>query len=138
MVDKHNPIDVFVGSKLRFRRMEVALSQNILGKKTGITFQQIQKYEKGINRIGASRLYDFSQILRVPVNYFFDGYNESPEGILNDNKKDFNDKEIFNLIKAFSKIKDPAIRKSVIVLAKSLSAGERKKREKKETEETVK
>jgi len=129
MVNNYNPIDVYVGSKLRFRRMEVALSQNILGKKTGITFQQIQKYEKGINRIGASRLYDFAQILKVSINYFFEGYNDILNETLNDNTKDFNDKEVFNLIKAFSKIKDPNVRKSVIALAKSLSKKEKKKKE---------
>jgi len=122
-----NPIDIYVGSRLKFRRMEIALSQNVLGKKTGITFQQIQKYEKGINRISASRLYDFSKILRVPVSYFFDGFNGNSKDVLHDTKKDFNDKEIFNLIKAFSKIKDPVVRKSVIALAKSLSAKETKK-----------
>ena len=127
MVNNYNPIDVYVGSKLRFRRMEVALSQNILGKKTGITFQQIQKYEKGINRIGASRLYDFAQILKVSINYFFEGYNDILNETLNDNTKDFNDKEVFNLIKAFSKIKDPNVRKSVIALAKSLSKKEKRR-----------
>ncbi len=67
-----NPVDIHVGSRLRMRRTLAGLSQENLGNAVGLTFQQIQKYERGTNRIGASRLYEFSQILLVPVSYFFD------------------------------------------------------------------
>src|SRR6185295_17443318 len=70
-----NPIDVHVGSRVRFRRMLLGMSQEKLGEKLGLTFQQIQKYEKGINRIGASRLFDLAQVLAVPVQFF---YEEAP------------------------------------------------------------
>src|SRR5262245_12637795 len=70
-----NPIDVHVGSRVRFRRMLLGMSQEKLGEKLGLTFQQIQKYEKGINRIGASRLFDLAQVLGVPVQFF---YEEAP------------------------------------------------------------
>src|SRR6185295_1558053 len=70
-----NPIDVHVGSRVRFRRMLLGMSQERLGEKLGLTFQQIQKYEKGINRIGASRLFDLAQVLGVPVQFF---YEEAP------------------------------------------------------------
>ena len=72
-----NPIDVHVGSRVRFRRMLLGMSQEKLGEKLGLTFQQIQKYEKGINRIGASRLFDLAQVLGVSVQFF---YEEAPAG----------------------------------------------------------
>src|ERR1700741_3868919 len=70
-----NPIDIHVGSRVRFRRMLLGMSQEKLGEKLGLTFQQIQKYEKGINRIGASRLFDLAQVLGVSVPFF---YEEAP------------------------------------------------------------
>lgn len=73
-----NPIDVHVGARLRLRRMLLGLSQDKLGEAIGLTFQQVQKYERGANRIGASRLYDLSQILDVPVAFFYD---DMPEAI---------------------------------------------------------
>ncbi|MEP9367827.1 helix-turn-helix transcriptional regulator [Xanthobacter sp. VNH20] len=68
-----NPIDKYVGSRVRMRRMMVGMSQEKLGESLGITFQQIQKYEKGTNRIGASRLQQISLVLSVPVAFFFEG-----------------------------------------------------------------
>ena len=68
-----NPIDKHVGSRVRMRRMMLGMSQEKLGDSLGLTFQQVQKYEKGTNRIGASRLQQISQILQVPVSFFFDG-----------------------------------------------------------------
>ena len=73
-----NPVDVYVGSRLRLRRTVLNLSQEKLAALAGLTFQQIQKYEHGMNRIGASRLYDFAQILDVPVSFFF---AEMPEEV---------------------------------------------------------
>ena len=67
-----NPIDIHVGSRVRFRRMLLGMSQEKLGEKLGLTFQQAQKYEKGINRIGASRLFDLAQVLGVSVQFFYD------------------------------------------------------------------
>ena len=71
------PIDVHVGGRVRFRRMLLGMSQEKLGEKLGLTFQQVQKYEKGINRIGASRLFDLAQVLGVSVQFF---YEEAPAG----------------------------------------------------------
>ncbi len=68
-----NPIDKHVGSRVRMRRMMLGMSQEKLGDALGLTFQQVQKYEKGTNRIGASRLQQISQILQVPVSFFFEG-----------------------------------------------------------------
>ena len=68
-----HPVDVFVGNKLREKRIMLGLSQDAVGKTLGLSFQQIQKYERGVNRISSSRLYEFSKILSAPVGYFFDG-----------------------------------------------------------------
>jgi len=73
-----NPIDKHVGSRVRMRRMMLGMSQEKLGDALGLTFQQVQKYEKGTNRIGASRLQQISQILQVPVSFFFEGAPQIP------------------------------------------------------------
>lgn len=82
-----NPIDKHVGSRVRMRRMMLGLSQEKLGDALGLTFQQVQKYEKGTNRIGASRLQQIAHILQVPVSFFFDGLpgaKPAPEGLAAD------------------------------------------------------
>ena len=73
-----NPIDKHVGSRVRMRRMMLAMSQTDLSDPLGLTFQQVQKYEKGTNRVGASRLQHISQILQVPVAFFFEGAPHQP------------------------------------------------------------
>jgi transcriptional regulator with XRE-family HTH domain len=75
-----NPIDKHVGSRVRMRRMMLSMSQEKLGDALGLTFQQVQKYEKGTNRIGASRLQQIAHILQVPVSFFFEGAPASPSG----------------------------------------------------------
>src|SRR5882762_8525140 len=70
--DGPNPTDVHVGSRVRLRRTLLGMSQEKLGEAIGLTFQQVQKYERGANRVGASRLYDLSRVLDVPVSFFFD------------------------------------------------------------------
>lgn len=130
-----NPVDVYVGTRLKIRRNELGLSQNKIGGMTGITFQQVQKYEKGLNRIGSSRLYEFAKILRVPVSYFFEQYELAfgDNTVLSDSKVGFKDndeiseKEVISLIKNFSAIKDVNVRKSIISLAKTLSKQENEK-----------
>src|ERR1700754_2159366 len=68
-----NPVDMQVGNRVRIRRMLIGMSQERLGELLGLTFQQVQKYEKGVNRIGAGRLFDVSRILGVPIDYFYEG-----------------------------------------------------------------
>lgn len=77
IVGQPNPVDIYVGSRLKLRRLILGISQKKMAEKLGITFQQVQKYENGINRISASRLWDISKLLKVQVEYFFDGMNES-------------------------------------------------------------
>ncbi len=109
--DGPHPIDVHVGSRVRLRRTLLGLSQTQLGEKLGLTFQQIQKYERGANRISASRLYQMTRILDVPVSYFFDGLDEgaevsSPGDILVK-------RETLNFVRAYYRIGDPAAREGL-------------------------
>jgi transcriptional regulator with XRE-family HTH domain len=132
-----NPIDVHVGSRVRLRRLLVGMSQEKLGEQLGLTFQQVQKYEKGTNRIGASRLYEVSRILNVPVQYFYEEMAEGDvparngemafaEGDGTPYVMDFvSSSEGLQLNRAFFDIKDPTVRRSVIDLLKNLSKAQR-------------
>lgn len=123
-----NPIDVHVGSRVRLRRMLVSMSQEKLGDMLGLTFQQVQKYEKGANRIGASRLYQISQILGVPVQFFFEdvpGAVENGRPELSEDGAPYvmdfvSSSEGLQLNRAFTKIDDPAVRKKLLELVKTL------------------
>src|SRR5476649_2550388 len=76
-----NPIDIQVGNRVRIRRMLIGMSQEKLGDMLGLTFQQVQKYEKGVNRIGAGRLFEVSRILNVPIDFFYEGVNGQAAGM---------------------------------------------------------
>lgn len=124
-----NPIDVHVGSRVRLRRMLVGMSQEKLGDMLGLTFQQVQKYEKGANRVGASRLYQISRILGVSVQFFFDdmpaadGQGEVSEDSTSPYVMDFvSSSEGLQLNRAFTRIDEPAVRKKLLELVKALSA----------------
>src|SRR6516225_8892247 len=108
-----NPIDKHVGSRVRMRRMMLAMSQEKLGDALGLTFQQVQKYEKGTNRIGASRLQQISHILQVPVEFFFEGApnvhgtgNGGADASANYISDFMASSEGLSLTKAFTRIKD--------------------------------
>lgn len=132
-----NPIDRHVGSRVRMRRAMLSMSQEKLGEALGLTFQQIQKYEKGTNRISASRLKQISQILEVPPSYFFEGapsfetqsQNEAEGGgVSEDSHAVYNagfltTPEAIQLILAFSRIKNPKVRSRIVELVTAL-AGE--------------
>ncbi|MCK0206949.1 helix-turn-helix domain-containing protein [Starkeya koreensis] len=124
-----NPIDKHVGSRVRMRRMMIGMSQEKLGESLGITFQQIQKYEKGTNRIGASRLQHISQVLAVPVSFFFDGapnLNGPAGGFAEDASpayvSDFlASSEGLALTRAFLKIADVKVRRRIVDLVEALA-----------------
>jgi transcriptional regulator with XRE-family HTH domain len=128
-----NPVDVRVGARLRLRRTMLGLSQEKLGEAIGLTFQQVQKYERGANRIGASRLYELSRVLDVPVSFFFDdtdpvrapamgSFGEpSAEAVESDPLRK---PETFELVPAYFAIKDATVRRRLLDLAKAL-AGKR-------------
>lgn len=133
MVDnkkKPNPIDVHVGSRIRFRRNMLGMSQEKLGESLGITFQQIQKYEKGTNRVGASRLQAIASILDVPVSFFFEdapgGQPGGTEGFAEESATTFvvdflNSAEGIQLNRAFARITNPVIRRKMIDLVKAIA-----------------
>ncbi len=129
-----SPIDSHVGSRVRLRRTLLGLSQEKLGEALGLTFQQVQKYERGVNRIGASRLFDLARVLDVPISFFFDdlpdsvggaavtrrayGFAESQEGFEDDT---LHRRETLELVRAYYRITEPAVRKRVFDLIKSLA-----------------
>ncbi|MEC9369492.1 MAG: helix-turn-helix transcriptional regulator [Pseudomonadota bacterium] len=125
-----NPIDVHVGSRVRLRRMLLGMSQEKLGESMGLTFQQIQKYEKGANRIGASRLFHLSRVLGVPVQFFFEGSpgaeSQAAAGLADQDQEAFlyefiNTRDGLELNRAFVAIKDPRLRKSIVDLIRNLA-----------------
>jgi transcriptional regulator with XRE-family HTH domain len=132
---KPNPIDAHVGGRVRLRRTLLGMSQEKLGEAIGLTFQQVQKYERGANRIGASRLFDLSRVLEVPVSYFFDempdtAASQSPRMMVNgvveelasDTTQDpMNKRETLELVRAYYRIADPVVRKRLFELAKAMA-----------------
>jgi transcriptional regulator with XRE-family HTH domain len=125
-VEKARAIDRLVGGQLRKRRVELGLTQLSVAEAIGVTFQQIQKYERGTNRIVASRLYDLANTLEVPLEYFFaEVQPDTPSGAQADDVADDtrpSPKETRNLINAYYEIADPALRKKLIDLVRSVSA----------------
>lgn len=128
---KPNPIDIHVGSRVRLRRTMLGMSQEKLGEALGITFQQIQKYEKGTNRVGASRLQNISTILNVPVSFFFEDAPGDPStgqpGMAEANSSNYvvdflSSSEGLQLNRAFIKIADPKVRRKLVDLVKSLAS----------------
>lgn len=129
-----NPIDIHVGARMRMRRIMLGLSQQALAGQLGLTFQQIQKYERGTNRMGASRLWDLSHVLDAPITFFFEDMPEevasnSPRaraGIANAPVPEVSQetdpmakRETLELARAYYKIKDPVVRKRVFDLVKA-------------------
>lgn len=123
-------VDVYVGQRLRLRRSMLGMSQEQLGNATGITFQQIQKYERGINRMGASRLYEFSKIMATPITYFFEGYNDNSRSAVAESSapayevESMASKDTMALVRAYGEIKSQKVRRQVLQLAKSLAGKE--------------
>jgi transcriptional regulator with XRE-family HTH domain len=126
-----NPIDIQVGNRVRIRRMLIGMSQERLGDLLGLTFQQVQKYEKGVNRIGAGRLFEVSRILNVPIDFFYEGVADAPgqgSGEAAPPVMEFvSSGEGLQLALAFMKIKDTKVRKRVLDLVKSLAEEEEQK-----------
>ena len=131
-----NPIDKHVGSRVRMRRMMLGMSQEKLGDALGLTFQQVQKYEKGTNRIGASRLQQISHILQVPVSFFFEGaptvpLSSRPEGMAEAPSpayvSDFlATSDGLALTKAFTKIADSKLRRRIVDLVEQIASSDKR------------
>jgi transcriptional regulator with XRE-family HTH domain len=124
-----NPIDTHVGSRLRMRRMMLGMSQEKLGDALGITFQQVQKYEKGMNRISASRLQQASHILHVSAPFFFEGaqggHIEGSDTLSPTYIDDFvSSQDGLRLIKAFTRIARPAVRHRIVTLVQEIAGSD--------------
>ena len=126
-----NPIDKYVGSRVRMRRIMLGMSQEKLGEALGLTFQQIQKYEKGTNRVGASRIQQISEILQVPVSFLFEGGPTSnsgdgfAEGTSPTYVSDFlATSEGLALTRAFTRITDSKLRRSIVDLVEQIATHE--------------
>lgn len=121
--DRHaTVIDAHVGSRVRLRRTLLGLSQEALGKRLGLTFQQIQKYERGANRIGASRLYNLSVILDVPVSFFFDDLPPSvPDPARDPDGIDITHRSYLDLIRAYASVRDPIVRQDIMRFIRSIA-----------------
>ena len=128
-VKSPNPVDRHVGSRVRMRRMMAGMSQEKLGSQLGITFQQLQKYEKGTNRIGASRLQQIARVLGVPVSYFFEdapggadgvetGFAEAGSNYVSDLLAT---SDGLHLTKAFLRVRDPKVRRRLVELVSALA-----------------
>lgn len=130
MAESPHPVDCHVGGRLRARRRFLGLTQEQLGTSLGLTFQQIQKYERGANRIGSSRLFELSHLLKVPVSYFFDGADSPSLEIpgFSDRQQDgfegdhLASKETQDLVRAYYRISEPRVRKRMLDLMKSMAS----------------
>ena len=120
-----NPVDKYVGSRVRMRRIMLGMSQEKLGEALGMTFQQIQKYEKGANRVGSSRLARIAAILKVPISNFFDNSAAGAEGpvagpVVTDL---LISPYAVQMLKAFAKLPNDKLRRSIVVLTESIAGG---------------
>lgn len=130
-----DPIDVHVGSRVRLRRSVLGFSQEALAETLGVTFQQVQKYERGINRVSASRLFNLSEVLNVDINYFFDGFNpKSPnraygfadtpqdgfEWLEEEDGDLMERKETIELLRTYYSVQDKELRKKFMKMLKTL------------------
>ena len=128
------PVDVHVGRRVRLRRTLLGMSQEKLGQAIGLTFQQIQKYERGANRIGASRLFELSKVLDVPGSFFFDdmadevkAYAGRPAGGFAEQEQmayepdPLTKRETLELVRAYYRITSPQVRKRLFELVKSIA-----------------
>ena len=127
-----NPVDVHVGSRVRLRRTLLGMSQERLAEALGLTFQQVQKYERGANRIGASRLHQLSRILEVPVSFFFEEMTVAPAraasqtGLAEEQAGFAHDpmgrRETLELVRAYYRIPDEKVRKRIFEMVKAVAA----------------
>jgi transcriptional regulator with XRE-family HTH domain len=132
---KPNPVDIHVGGRIRLRRTLLGMSQQKLGDAIGLTFQQVQKYERGTNRVGSSRMFELSRVLDVPVSYFFEdmGADTAARGrqhamghasaaAESDERDPMTKRETLELVRAYYKIIDPKVRKRLFEMTKALGA----------------
>ncbi|MCF4167613.1 helix-turn-helix domain-containing protein [Zavarzinia compransoris] len=120
MPSKANPVDVHVGARVKLRRQLLGFSQTELGNALDLTFQQVQKYEKGTNRISASKLHKMAEVLDVPISFFFDGVDGTRPETDSSELDLMSRAETINLVRAYYSIEDEAVRRKVIELLRTL------------------
>jgi transcriptional regulator with XRE-family HTH domain len=137
MAPKPNPVDTHVGARIRLRRTRLGMSQQRLGAALGLTFQQVQKYEHGINRVGAARLFELGRVLDVPVTFFFAGLEppvttaRAMAGAARNGSRDHDQpdpplkRETLDFVSAYLRIADPRIRRRLFELAKGVANARR-------------
>ncbi len=114
-----DPIDVHVGERMRVRRQTMGLTQSALGDSAGVTFQQVQKYERGANRISASRLFEFAKVLNVPVEYFFEDMPQAIQDSMTPSGRAAMEPELKAFVDSYYRIKDPDLRHQILGLVKA-------------------
>ena len=121
-------LESYIGRKIKSRRCSLKLTQTTLGEKIGVTFQQIQKYEKGINKISACKLFDLATEMNIPINYFFDGFVDFSENTLNEENGTFhyeednkNDNDTLELIEIYRNIDNNGTKTKLLILLRSLA-----------------
>ena len=133
-----DPVDIQLGGKVRSRRLLMGLSQEGLAKLIGLTFQQVQKYERGTNRISVSRLVDICSALKVPMNYFINegislagaqpklakGFSDTKQESLSVEEEPLTKRDVLELVRAYSKIKSPKMKKQILEMAKVMSTAQ--------------
>lgn len=119
-------VDVYVGQRIRDKRNDLGLSQTEVANSLGVTFQQVQKYERGTNRVGASRLYDLSRILGVQVQFFFEGLENQPSAAEDegDNIVHLLKPDTVELVEAYYKVDNPQVRRQILSTIRSISFGD--------------
>ena len=136
--EQPNPVDIHVGERLKSRRSLLSMSQEKLADAVGITFQQVQKYERGTNRVSASRLWQFSKVLSVPISYFFENYSEKGDaktlafGLADNEQEGFlaeadlmSKKETIDLVREYYSIPDEKMRRDLLKMIKTMAASMR-------------
>lgn len=133
--DGINPVDVYIGNKVKARRRLLGLSQEELAKSIGLTFQQVQKYEKGTNRISVSRLVDICRSLKTPFDYFLDGsgplasakvqpirgFSDTKQEMIESSPDIMTRRDVLELVRAYARIKSPKLQKQILEMAKAIS-----------------
>lgn len=134
--DTPHPVDVHVGQRIKLRRTLMGMTQGKLGESIGLTFQQIQKYERGANRVSSSKLWQLSNVLDVPISFFFDdmpdsirqsfpGYTgETAESDIPEEHLTLHRRQTLELVRTFSRLQDPVIRKRVIDVVRAIAESE--------------
>jgi transcriptional regulator with XRE-family HTH domain len=128
-ISEPHPVDIHVGGRVRAQRQALGLSQDRLGKELGLTFQQVQKYERGMNRVSASRLFELGKVLNVTTDFFFKGLSQAAAapGFAEDEQEGFNvdtfsNRETMELVRAYNSIRDPKIRRQFFEMVKTLAS----------------